>query len=105
MPALSVQPLVENAIKHGICKTREGGTVKICTYETDQHYCILVSDNGAGFDTSQVPDDGRQHIGIENSRYRLRELVGGTLDVASSPGNGTTVTINIPRQGCEQALS
>lgn len=105
VPALSVQPLVENAIKHGICKTREGGTVKICTYETDQHYCILVSDNGAGFDTSQVPDDGRQHIGIENSRYRLRELVGGTLDVASSPGNGTTVTINIPRQGCEQTLS
>ena len=96
VPALSVQPMVENAVKHGICKTREGGTVRICTDENDQYYTVVVSDNGAGFDTAQAVDDG-QHIGIENTRYRIRELVGGSLDIESSPGEGTAVTINIPK--------
>ena len=97
VPALSVQPLVENAIKHGICKTREGGTVRICSFDTEQYYTVTVSDNGAGFDVSQTACDNREHLGIENSRYRIREMLGGSLDIASTPGGGTTVTIRIPR--------
>lgn len=97
VPALSVQPIVENAIRHGICKTREGGTVKICSYVTDQYYAVTVSDNGAGFDVSQAIDDGRQHLGIENTRYRIWEMVGGSLNIVSTPGKGTTVTIKIPK--------
>ena len=97
VPALSVQPMVENAIRHGICKTKGGGTVKICSFDTDQYYTVTVSDNGAGFDVSQAIDDGRQHLGIENTRYRIREMVGGSLDIVSAPGKGTTVTIKIPK--------
>ncbi len=97
VPALSVQPMVENAIKHGICKTREGGTVRICSFDTDQYYTVTVSDDGAGFDVSQVFCDGSQHLGIENTRYRIREMVGGTLDIISTPGEGTIVTIKIAK--------
>ncbi|OON86546.1 hypothetical protein BXO88_07255 [Oribacterium sp. C9] len=98
VPALSVQPLVENAIKHGICKTRSGGTVKISSFETDENYNVTVSDNGAGFDVTKTADDGRHHLGIENTRYRISEMVDGHLDIISSPGNGTTVTIRIPKR-------
>lgn len=98
VPALSVQPMVENAIKHGICKSREGGTVSIRSLDTDQYYIVTVSDNGAGFDVSQPACDNREHLGIENTRYRLREMLGGSLDIVSAPGEGTTVTIRIPKR-------
>ncbi|MBR1634298.1 MAG: histidine kinase, partial [Lachnospiraceae bacterium] len=98
VPALSVQPIVENAIKHGICKTQRGGTVKIRSFETAEYYRIVVSDDGIGFDASLHLDDGKRHVGIRNSRYRIREMVGGSLAIASTPGNGTTVTITIPKK-------
>ena len=97
VPALSVQPIVENAIKHGICKAERGGTVKISSAETDRDYRIVVSDDGMGFDVSMHLDDGRKHIGIINSRYRIKEMVGGSLDISSTPGEGTTATIIIPK--------
>ena len=97
VPALSVQPMVENAIKHGICKKKDGGTVRIGSFETAEHYIVSVADDGIGFDAAVHADDGRKHLGIENTRYRIREMVGGSLDIASSPGEGTTVTIKIPK--------
>ena len=97
VPALSVQPMVENAIKHGICKTKSGGTVRIRSFETDRFYNITVADDGIGFDVRRRIDDGKRHLGIENSRYRIREMTGGSLDVASTPGEGTTVSIKIPK--------
>ena len=97
VPALSVQPMVENAIKHGVCKARSGGTVRISSFETDQSYNIMVSDDGTGFDASQMINDDRTHLGIENSRYRIREMVGGSLEIESHPGKGTTVSIIIPK--------
>ena len=97
VPALSVQPMVENAIKHGICKTKEGGTVRISSFDTNEYYTVTVSDNGAGFDVSHASFDNREHLGIENTRYRIREMVGGSLDIVSAPGKGTTVTIRIPK--------
>lgn len=97
VPALSVQPMVENAIKHGICKTKEGGTVRISSFDTKEYYTVTISDNGAGFDVSQISCDNREHLGIENTRYRIREMVGGSLDIVSTPGKGTTVTIVIPK--------
>ena len=97
VPALSIQPMVENAIKHGICKSRSGGTVRICSFETDQSYIATVCDDGTGFDVRKTIDDGRQHLGIPNTRYRIREMVGGSLDIVSTPGKGTTVTVTIPK--------
>ncbi len=98
VPALSVQPLVENAVKHGICKTRSGGTVKIISFEDDLFYTVTVSDDGVGFDPSKSVNDGKQHVGIENARFRIREISNGRLYIESRPGESTTVTIKLPKR-------
>ena len=98
IPALSVQPLVENAIKHGLMKLEKGGTVRVVSYETDTHYCVTVTDDGVGFDTGVLLDD-RKHLGIRNIRGRLAAMVNGTLEIESTPGVGTKVLITIPKEG------
>lgn len=97
LPALSVQPLVENAIKHGLMGLESGGRVTVCAYETDREYCVKVSDNGVGFDVNAQPDDDR-HIGIKNIRERISAICGGRLTVESTPGRGTTAVIYIPKE-------
>ncbi|MGN0577267.1 MAG: sensor histidine kinase [Ruminiclostridium sp.] len=97
LPALSVQPLVENAIKHGLMGLESGGSVTVCVYETDTDYCVKVSDNGVGFDTTSQ-SDGKQHIGIKNIRERVSAICGGRLTIDSTPGKGTTAVIYIPKE-------
>lgn len=97
VPALSVQPLVENAIKHGICKKRSGGRVTLTSFEGEKDYTVIIADNGVGFDPEKLPKDDARHIGIASSDYRIREMVGGSLNMESTPGKGTTVTIKIPK--------
>ena len=98
LPALTVQPLVENAIKHGLMGREEGGTVTVTVYETETHYCVKVTDDGVGFDHT-TPWDKGQHIGIRNVRERLQVMCGGTLTVESQKGKGTTALIQIPKEG------
>ena len=100
LPALSVQPLVENAIKHGLMGLEEGGTVTICAYEEANDYCICVSDDGVGFDVSGLTDT-KKHIGIRNVRERLQAMCGGSLTIESQPGTGTRAWIRIPKEGKE----
>ena len=97
LPALSVQPLVENAIKHGLMRLETGGTVLIRSYETPTHYCVEVRDNGAGFDTS-LPIDEKKHVGLRNIRGRLNAMVNGDLILESKPGVGTSAVIMIPKE-------
>lgn len=97
LPALSVQPLVENAVKYGVGKAHNGGTVTIATRKTNLFYEVIVSDNGVGFDIQRQKDDGRSHIGIENVRSRLKVMCNGTLSILSNPDEGTIATIQIPR--------
>ena len=97
VPALSVEPIVENAVKHGISQNESGGYVKISTDETDAGYEIKVEDNGAGFDVEDIGSDGRLHVGIANVRTRLESMAKGTLTIESEIGKGTRVTIFIPR--------
>ena len=97
LPALTIQPIVENAIKHGLMKLQKGGSIKVISYETDTDYCILVEDDGVGFDTSKLFDD-KKHIGIRNIRDRLRIMVGGKLEIESTQGVGTKVLITIPKE-------
>ena len=97
IPALTIQPIVENAIKHGLMKLQKGGTIKVVSYETDQNYCITVEDDGAGFDTSVLLDE-RKHVGIRNIRGRLKAMVNGTLQIESTIGVGTKVLITIPKE-------
>ena len=97
LPALSVQPLVENAIKHGLKRLEKGGTVLIRTYETPTHFCVEVKDDGVGFDTS-IPVEGKKHVGLRNIRGRLSAMVNGELIIESKVGTGTKAVIMIPKE-------
>ena len=97
LPALSVQPLVENAIKHGLMRLETGGTVKIHSYETPTHFCVEVTDDGVGFDTD-APIDEKKHVGLRNIRGRLKAMVNGDLVLESKPGIGTKAMIMIPKE-------
>ena len=97
LPVLTVQPLVENAINHGICNTKQGGIIQIKTSETEDYYEIKVIDNGAGFNENELYDPKRSHTGIDNVRSRLKNMCDGTLEIASIMGVGTTAIIKIPK--------
>ncbi len=98
IPALSLQPLVENAVKHGICPKEGGGTVTIETWETKEDFVIAVKDDGVGFDVQSIIEEGGKHIGIDNVRRRLWAMSKAILEIDSLPGKGTTATIRIPKE-------
>ena len=100
LPALSVQPLVENAIKHGLMRLETGGTVIIRSYETPTHFCVEVKDDGVGFDTS-LPIEDKKHVGLRNIRGRLKAMVNGELIIESELEVGTRAVIMIPKEVIE----
>ena len=95
IPPLILQPIVENAIKHGITKKQEGGTVVIRTHEDEKNVFVSVEDDGVGFEHTELEKE--KSVGLKNIRYRLLHLVGGSLDIKSRNGEGTTVTVIIPK--------
>ena len=97
LPALSVQPLVENAIKHGLMRLESGGTVVIRSFETPTHFCVEVKDDGVGFDPT-LPLDEKKHVGLRNIRGRLKAMVDGDLILESKPGSGTKAVVMIPKE-------
>lgn len=97
IPALTVQPIVENAIKHGLMRLQKGGTIHVTSYQTDEYYFVSVTDDGVGFDTTLLIDE-RQHVGLRNIRERLKAMVNGTLEIESTVGVGTKVLIKIPKE-------
>ena len=103
LPVLTVQPIVENAVKHGTSKKEGISTLNISTRETDTCYEIEIRDTGVGFDTNLTPSDEQKHIGISNIRQRLKHLCNGTLDIQSTVGQGTTATIRIPKKEKQNA--
>lgn len=98
IPLLTLQPLVENAIRHGISKRAEGGTIRVSSREVGDRYSVVVEDDGVGFDTGREFDSSRKHVGLSNVRIRLGALCGGRLLVHSTPGVGTRVEIMIRRK-------
>lgn len=98
MPALSIQPIVENAVKHGICGKEDGGTIIIMTKECKEWYEVIVADDGVGFDPDEPLDDGKSHVGLLNVRQRIATMCRGTVTVTSKKGEGTKVIIHIPRE-------
>lgn len=98
VPALTVQPLVENAVKYGVGDAIDGGTVKISSRELPECYEIDISDDGVGFNPDDIVNDGEFHIGIENVRSRLELMCKGTLEIQSELGKGTTVIVKIPKE-------
>ena len=93
VPPLSIQPIVENAVKHGILKKLEGGTVTISTYETSTAYVVEVSDDGVGFDVNDPSLKSNKHVGMENVRYRLSTMCNGELKIESEIDKGTKAKI------------
>jgi len=96
VPVLSIQPIVENAVKHGICKKKEGGTIWLSTREEENEYVIVVKDNGVGFTLEDIESDGQEHVGVKNITARI-ENIGGKITMESKKNVGTTVTIRLPK--------
>lgn len=93
VPPLSIQPLVENAVKHGILKKIEGGTVIISTYEDDNAYYVNVDDDGVGFNVDELKEDDNKHIGLNNVKYRLHTMCRGEMFIISDENQGTNITV------------
>lgn len=97
IPPLCVQPLVENAIKHGVTKQIQGGTVWISTSEDSDNYYIVIKDNGIGFDENTPKNEKHKSIGLSNIKERLHKINKATLNIESTPNIGTIATITIPK--------
>lgn len=104
IPFLSVQPLVENAVRHGLEPGERGGTIRIESRDDMTHTEITVEDDGVGMDPVSlrellVSDDDGAHIGLRNVDTRLRQLYGaeGGLVVETNTGAGTLVRMRVPK--------
>lgn len=97
LPALTVQPLVENAIRHGV-RIRDQGIVRIASRRMEDGHEITIRDNGKGFNPEEIEETDGGHIGIRNVRERIEKICGGTLQIESRIGEGTAVTIFIPAE-------
>lgn len=100
IPSLTLQPLVENAVRYGVRGNADGcGTVRIQSRDRGDHYEISVFDSGPGFylDHTQWSVE-RSHIGIDNVKERLRVVCNGEFRIQSIPRLGTTATIILPKE-------
>ena len=93
LPPLTIQPLVENAVKHGISKKVDGGTLTLKTYETTNAFIVEVIDNGIGFDLNEDDFLSNKYAGISNVRRRITTLTKGDLSIESKPNRGTKVIV------------
>ena len=97
IPLLTIQPIVENAILHGIKPKVGGGTVTLTLEELPDHWQVTVTDDGTGFDLETVRSGGS--IGLENVRRRMARFPGSRMQITSAPGSGTQVTLVYGKQG------
>ena len=97
LPPLTVQPLVENAIRHGIRTRESGGTVVVSSRRTGEGIEVSVSDDGHGFSSATERQEQRSRVGIANVRERIERQCDGSLVVRSTP-EGTTVVLTIPKK-------
>lgn len=112
LPAVSIQPLVENAIIHGLKDCTEQGSVAVDIVKAEDAVLITVEDNGHGIpyerleEIMSAQDDGR-HIGLHNVQERLRFFFGDkdNLNIESQPGCGTVITLRLPLDPQEKAVS
>ncbi len=101
IPALTIQPLVENAIRHGV-RSRKDGLVTVSTSRESDCHRVTVQDNGVGFDVKQLAALDDSHIGFWNVKDRVEQMCGGKMILQSEIGKGTCVTLLIPDKKKEQ---
>lgn len=106
IPPLTLQPLVENAVKHGMNPNGDPLSISVKTRQTNDGSEIIVEDNGAGFDPAKnngagfdPADEKGSHIALNNIRQRLEMMCKGKMAVTSRNGGGTKVIITIPKRG------
>ena len=98
LPPLTLQPIVENAVKHGMDPYAGALHVSVRTRHTDSGAEIIVEDNGPGFDPH---DESKPQPTLTNIRQRLTMMCGGTLEITARETGGTRVTIRVPqRKSC-----
>ncbi len=93
VPPLTLQPIVENAVKHGRDPYAGPFHISVRTRKTESGSEIVVADDGRGFDLSGDSEPG---IALNNIRQRLEIMCGGSLTIAPGDGGGTVVTLTIP---------
>ena len=101
LPPLILQPIVENAIRHGLLKKPDGGSITLRTACKDGFVRIEVKDDGVGFNTASLHHskaDERRSVALDNVRFRIEHMVHGRIDIKSTPGKGTFVTLFIPEK-------
>ncbi|WP_214659314.1 ATP-binding protein [Candidatus Formimonas warabiya] len=101
VPPLIVQPIVENAVIHGLRPKPEGGTIILSVTEKEKSIIIDIRDNGIGMSEEKLRsllngDMAQEGVGLRNINQRLKKLYGKTLSIKSEAGKGTTVLIEIP---------
>ncbi len=94
LPPLTLQPIVENAVKFSVGKRNAPAHILIRSRAADGGAEITVEDDGPGY--FPAAEDGKPHVGLQNVRDRLAMMCGGTLTIAQRPGGGTEVTVRIP---------
>ncbi len=99
IPPLTIQPMVENAIRHGV-RGKKQGWVSISTYSEEDSHVISIRDNGKGFDVEKMIEDTKKgdHIGVRNVRDRIVDMTGGSFSIESTVGEGTSITMRIPKK-------
>lgn len=95
VPALSIEPLAENAVKHGIDRYSEESRVILSSFETEDAYHAQIRDNGEGFDLNSETL-GKGGIGLKNTEERLKKLCGGSLEIRREDG-WTVAELMIPK--------
>ena len=95
LPPLTLQPIVENAVKHGMDPEIECLTVTVRTRRVNGGSKIIVEDDGADF---LAPEDMEEGVGLKSSRIRLERMCGGTLNITPRQGGGAVATLRIPER-------
>jgi sensor histidine kinase YesM len=98
IPALTIQPLIENAVKHGIGQSDGGGAITLSVSLRDGGMSVIVADTGAGIAPSEMDHLLNRGVGLSNVNSRLVKLYGQSsrLRVDSAAGQGTTVSFSVP---------
>ncbi|SEG64050.1 ATP-binding protein [Paenibacillus sp. UNC499MF] len=109
IPPLSIQPVVENAVRHGIMRRAEGGTIGITVEERDDGLLVEITDNGVGMESGRAASllsaETGKGVGLINIHTRLLTMFGEGLDIRTGEGQGTTVRFRVPNSGGSRGLS
>ncbi|MDO4616658.1 MAG: histidine kinase [Lachnospiraceae bacterium] len=100
IPAMTLQPLVENSVRHGIRQIEEGGYVEVTTERDPESSNVIlrIIDNGIGFEPKKLDFNEHDHVGLVNTRARLKMMCNADMLIKSAPGTGTEIMITLPQK-------